>query len=246
MLVLHFSSMILSLVIICGRGSRLLKYSFFIFLTDMSSSDKAKQQHITLLLHASKCPFGSAETGGNGQVFSTLTNCLEMKSLAKHIHKCISKLCDYPNCSSSKFIMSCFCSCCSLKCTSCQPVRELFKLPCRQKQKHDGEGDEVDSGCKRSHVESDSWKAIDKGLEEAPCAAAAQQNRVQANGGNSIELNNKEVDGANVMDKSSEELPFFDADEQHHFEGDGANGMAKHAEELPFYDAWDELCEHHG
>jgi hypothetical protein len=95
-------------------------------------------------------------------------------------------------------------------------------------------------------VESDSWKAIDKCLEEAPCAAAAQQYRVQANGGNSIELNNNEVDGANVMDKSSEELPFFDADEQHHFEGDGANGMAKHAEELPFYDALDELCEHHG
>ena len=114
MLVLHFSSMILSLVIICGRGSRLLKYSFFIFLTDMSSSDKAKQQHITLLLHASKCPFGCAVTGGNGQVCPTLPNCVEMKALDKHIYKCMSKPCDYPHCSSSKFIMSHFYSCCSL------------------------------------------------------------------------------------------------------------------------------------
>jgi len=63
---------------------------------------------------------------------------------------------------------------------------------------------------------------------------------VQANGGNSIEVNNKKVEGVMVMDKSSEELPFFDANEQHHFEEDGTNGMDKHAEELPFYDASDE------
>jgi hypothetical protein len=35
----------------------------FIFLKDMALSDKAKQQRIILLLHASKCPFGSAVTG---------------------------------------------------------------------------------------------------------------------------------------------------------------------------------------
>jgi len=53
-------------------------------------------------------------------------------------------------------------------------------------------------------------------------------------------VNKKEVEGVIVMDKSLEELPFFDANEQRHFEGDGANGMDKHAEELPFYDALDE------
>jgi hypothetical protein len=85
---------------------------------------------------------------------------------------------------------------------------------------------------------------MDKPTEELPLfdadAAAAQRNHVQANGGNSIEVNKKEVEGVIVMDKSLEELPFFDANEQHHFEGDGANGMDKHAEELPFYDALDE------
>ncbi len=85
---------------------------------------------------------------------------------------------------------------------------------------------------------------MDKPTEELPLfdanAAAAQWNHVQANGGNSIKVNNKEVVGVIVMDKSLEELPFFDADKQHHFEGDGTNRMDKHVEELPFYDASDE------
>jgi len=83
-----------------------------------------------------------------------------MKALDQHIHECMSEPCNYPHCSSSKFIMSHFYSCCSLRCTSCQPVRELLKLPCRQKRKHDGEGDEVGSGCKRSHAESYFGNAI--------------------------------------------------------------------------------------
>jgi len=139
-----------------------------------------------------------------------------MKALDQHIHECMSEPCNYPHCSSSKFIMSHFYSCCSLRCTSCQPVRELLKLPCRQKRKHDGEGDEVGSGCKRSHAESYFGNAIDKCLEELPCAAAAQQNHAEGDGGKIIQLNDTEGDGAKGMDKPTEELPLFDADAAAH------------------------------
>jgi hypothetical protein len=82
--------------------------NYFIFLIDMPSSDEAKQQRIALLLHASICSFGSTEMGGEGQLCPTLLNCLAVKCLYTHIHECIFEMCDYPHCSSSKFIMSHF------------------------------------------------------------------------------------------------------------------------------------------
>jgi hypothetical protein len=103
-------------------------------------------------------------------------------------------------------------------------------------------------------VESDFGKAIDKCLEELPCAAAAQQNHAEGDGGNSIQLNDTEGDGANGMDKPTEKLPLFDANaaaaQWNHVQANGGNSikvnnkevvgvivMDKSLEELPFFDA---------
>jgi hypothetical protein len=96
---------------------------------DELSKTKMKQQRILLLRHASKCPFGSTEDGGNGQICPTAPNCPSMKRLWKHIVSCTeaNNRCTYPHCNSSKYVMSHYRSCNDPNCACCQPVRLIIQ-----------------------------------------------------------------------------------------------------------------------